>query len=118
MHTYSLFSQPYYDKCNECYRNILVLNKEPVGPFKKMVKRINPPILSPFQYPSTDCCDNERCIYAVHDKQGLVCIDRIPEIFSFLISNNYQIDTSITMMMQKSPVKINNNNLICFFSYQ
>ena len=118
MHSYTLSSKPYYDSCNECYRNILVLNREPEGPFKKMVKRINPPILSPFQYPHSNCCENEeRCIYAIHYKNRLACIDEIPEIFSYLSNNGYQIDTSITLMMQKSPVKLNNNNLICFISY-
>ncbi|MEX0595036.1 MAG: hypothetical protein WD512_00945 [Candidatus Paceibacterota bacterium] len=117
-HIYSLTSQPYYDNYNQCYRNILVLNKDPIGPLKKIVKRINPPLLSPFQEPPTACCSQERCIYAIYDKQELACVDSIPELFSYLVSNGYQIDTSVTTMMQKSPVKLNNNNLICFISYQ
>ena len=116
---YSLTSHPYYDTCNGCYRNILVLNKEPAGPLKKIVKRINPTLLSPFQDPPMNCCDNDRCVYAIHNRNGhgLACVDSVPELFSFLLSNGYQIDTSITTMMQKSPVKLNNNSLICFISY-
>jgi hypothetical protein len=117
---YSLTSQPYYDACGECYRNILVLNKEPIGPLRKIVKRINPPALSPFQDPPMNCCPEDRCIYAIHKMHGhgLLCVDNIPDLFTFLVSNGYQIDTSITTMMQKSPVKINNNSLICFISYE
>jgi hypothetical protein len=117
-HTYSLSSHPYYDNCKQCYRNILVLNKEPVGPLKKMVKRINPPLLSPFQEPSMSCCEQDRCLYAIYNNQELLCVDNVTELFSYLTNNGYIIDTSITIMMQKSPVKINNNNLICFISYQ
>lgn len=117
-YVYTLTSQPYYDTCKQCYRNILTLNKEPIGPLKTIVKRINPPLLSPFQEPPMNCCNQDKCVYAIYDKDELACVNSIPELFSYLISNGYQIDTSLTTMMQKSQVKINNNSLICFISYQ
>ena len=41
----------------------------------------------------------------------------IPELFSFLIFNNYNINSSITKMMNNSDVRLTNENIICFFSY-
>jgi hypothetical protein len=119
---YTLTAQPYYDSCGECYRNILVINSEPLGPLRKIVKRLNPPKLSPFydDY-SNNCCNTYNgCIYAVYDPNNcgeLMCVDNVPVLFSFLATNGYIIDTSLTTMMQKSPVKLGNNQLICFITY-
>jgi hypothetical protein len=41
--------------------------------------------------------------------------DDIPELFNFLLSNNYKIDTSITKMMNSSEVKMT-NKLVCFIT--
>jgi hypothetical protein len=30
--TFTITSQPYYDQYNECYKNILMVNAEPLGP--------------------------------------------------------------------------------------
>ena len=121
---YTLIAQPYYDSCGECYRNILVLNNEPVGPLCKLVKRLNPPKLSPFydDYSnSNNCCNGYRgCIYAIQYPNScgdLMQVDDVPILFGFLASNGYIIDTSLTTMMQKSPVKLGNNQLICFITY-
>lgn len=122
VHTYTLTMQPYYEYVNQCYRNILVLNSEPVGPLKSIVKRLNPPKLSEFNYLSynNECCSRETCIYAIcniNNHHELMCVDDIPNLFAFLANNNYNVDTSITKMMQISPVKLT-NPLICFISYK
>jgi len=122
IYTYTLTMQPYYEYINQCYRNILVLNNEPVGPLKSITKRLNPPKLSEFNYLSynNECCYKQKCIYVIYDIDNhneLMCVDNIPNLFSFLVNNNYTIDTSITKMMQISPVKLT-NPLICLISYK
>ena len=119
---YTLTAQPYYDSCNQCYMNILVINTEPVGPLKKIVKRLNPPKLSPFYHDyANNCCNTYNgCIYAIYDPNNcgeLMQVDNVPILFGYLASNGYIIDTSLTTMMQKSPVKLGNNQLICFITY-
>ena len=119
---YTLTSQQYYDSCNQCYRNILVINSEPIGPLRRIVKRLNPPKLSPFydDYANNCCTTYNGCIYAIYDPNScgeLMQVDNVPILFSFLASNGYIIDTSLTTMMQKSPVKLGNNQLICFITY-
>lgn len=127
IYTYTLTTQPYYDYRNQCYINILVLNKEPTGPLKSIIKRINPPKLSEFNeltYNNT-CCYERKCIYAIcnidnnsmNNKNEFMCIDDMSNLFEYLINNGYTIDTSITKIFQKSPVKLT-NPLICLISYK
>lgn len=122
IYTYTLTSQPYYDYRNQCYRNILVLNKSPIGPLNNIVKRVNTPKLSDFNELTYNngCCNERKCIYAICDienKQDFMCVDDISNLFEFLINHDYQIDTSITKIFQKSSVKLT-NPLICLISYK
>ena len=41
--TFSLFSRPYLDRCNKCYKNIVVTNLPPQGPLSEFVSRIQFP---------------------------------------------------------------------------
>ena len=46
--TVSLFSQPYLDSCNQCYKNIVTVNCLPEGPLFQIVKRVPfPPLHRP-----------------------------------------------------------------------
>ena len=117
--SYLLSSQPFLDKFNSCYKNILTINKMPEGPLKQYVKRINPPKLSIFSENSR-CCPNSTCIYAFHsfnNKHELLCIDDIGDLFHFMVTNKYVINTELTKVIQKSGLKLSNNT-ICFFDYK
>jgi len=46
---YTIVIQNYYDTALQYYRNILILNKEPIGPLNKYIKKIPMPYLSPFK---------------------------------------------------------------------
>ena len=112
-----LSMQPYLDKINKCYKNIIVINNKPEGKLQNIVKQINPPKISPFKS-SNLCCHSDKCIFALlsfKNNNELMCIDEIPNLFNFLLSNNYNIDTSVTKMMFKSEIKFD-NKLICFIS--
>jgi hypothetical protein len=122
IYNYTLTMQPYYEYINQCYRNILTLNKEPVGPLKSIVKRLNPPKLSEFNQLTynNECCYERKCIYAIYNldnKNELMCVDNISNLFEYLINNNYTIDKSLTKIFEKSPVKLT-NPMICFISYK
>ena len=88
----------------------MTINKHPEGHLSTIVKRIQTPTLSPFQENSA-CCPIKNCAYAlykIHNNCELMTPDDIPELFNFLISNDYKIDTSITKMMNGSEVKMTN----------
>jgi hypothetical protein len=116
--TYTISSQSFYDSYNQCYKNILVINTKPKSqPLSNIVKQLHTPKLSPFKEISA-CCPISNCVYAIYkidNNNELMAPDDIPELFNFLISNNYKIDTSITKMMNGSEVKIT-NKLICFIT--
>jgi hypothetical protein len=125
---YSLVSVPYYDHITQCYKKVIKLDKEPPqnSPLQQIIKKVGSIKLSPFQVDSafsgcgTSGCGNlsQSCnilITKINNKHELMCIDEIPSLFQFLITNGFTIDTAITKMMQVSNVKLS-NDLICFFS--
>lgn len=129
--TVSLFSQPYLDISNQCYKNIVVVNLPPQGPLGNIVKRVNFPPLSEFKQHGP-CSPLKQCGFALVSLNGycsigcskngdnLMVIDEVPDLISFLVSNNYTVDTSITKMFNDSDIRFDTNTgnkLICFITY-
>ena len=125
----SLFSQPYLDKYNQCYKNIVTINLMPQGPLEKIVRRVNFPVLSEFKQPGP-CSRLNNCglalvslntIYGGKNCSDLMDVDEVPNLISFLVANEYSIDTSITKMFNTSDIRFqteNANKLICFITYK
>jgi hypothetical protein len=47
-------------------------------------------------------------------------VDEVPTLISFLVSNGYTVDTSITKMFNDSDIRFDTNTgnkLICFITY-
>ena len=129
--TFSLFSRPYLDRYNQCYKNIVVTNLPPQGPLSEFVSRIQFPPLSEFKYPGP-CGHLRQCGLALLSLGGycnvgcgktadLMITDEIPDLISYLVSAGYTVDTSITKMFNASDIKFNNFNtskLIAFITYK
>ena len=129
-----LSTRVFLDTFNQCYRNIIVINFPPDGPLGQIVRRLQMPPLSPFNVPGP-CCNRigyKDCSLALFSLRGcngigvvngngrgncLMYDDEIPDLFSFLLSNGYKIETSLTKMMNQSEVKINDNKILCFITY-
>ena len=128
--TVSLFSQPYLDTYNQCYKNIVVINLMPQGPLAELVRFTHFPPLSEFKTPGP-CSPMKNCGYALLSLGGydgccskngcdLMVVDEVPNLISYLVSNNYKVDTSITKMFNGSDIRFdtsNGNKLICFVTY-
>jgi hypothetical protein len=128
--TVSLFSQPFLDTYNQCYKNIVVVNLKPQGPLADLVKFVKFPPLSEFKQPGP-CSPMKQCGYALMSlgtcstgcgKFGsdLMVVDEVPTLISYLVSNGYTVDTSITKMFNQSEIKFDTNTgnkLICFVTY-
>ena len=126
---YALTSKPYYNTYTQCYENIIMINMLPEGPLRKLVRRINIPILSKTYtnlYNNNRCglvltkiiINNCNCNYSnSYTKNNLMNPNDIPDLFSFLTANGYVINTQVTNMMNMGDVKLTNSNLICYFSY-
>lgn len=127
--TVSLFSQPYLDRINQCYKNIVTLNLPPQGPLAELVRFIQFPKLSEFKQ-DAPCNKIKQCGYALMSLDGcsggcyngdnLMTVDEVPTLISFLVSNGYTVDTSITKMLNQSEIRFDTNTgnkLICFITY-
>ena len=128
--TVSLFSQPFLDTYNQCYKNIVVVNLRPMGPLGELVRFVKFPPLSEFKQPGP-CSPLKQCGYALMSlgtcstgcgKFGseLMVVDEVPTLISYLVSNGYSVDTSITKMFNDSDIRFDTNTgnkLICFITY-
>jgi hypothetical protein len=131
--TISLFSQPYLDTYNQCYKNIVVVNLKPQGPLGDFVRFVRFPPLSEFKQPGP-CSPLKDCGYAIMSLDGcnagcgssktggngLMVVDEVPNLISYLVSNGYSVDTSITKMFNDSDISFDTNTgnkLICFITY-
>lgn len=122
--TFALFSQPYLDRINQCYKNIVVANVHPAGPLGKLVKRIQFPVLSQFKQPGP-CSPTKNCGLALKSLNEQSCcdlmiVDEVPDLITFLAMNGYKVDTSLTKMFNASDIRFQTNNgnkLICFATF-
>lgn len=135
MNTISLFSQPYYDTSSQCYLNIVTMNLPPQGPLNKLTRRIKLNPLSEFKE-SSNCTRLQTCglgLLSLRFLDGfvgynnprsccdLMTVDEVPDLFTFLLSNGYTINTSITKMMNQSSIRYktnNSNEFIALITYQ
>lgn len=134
--TVTLFSQPYYDEYAQCYKNIVTINLEPEGPLAELVTRVK--LRRTNQYPQESQCNKiKQCILGLvsigsmgygcntcssgsNKCQNLMTVDEVPNLFSFLLSNGYQVDTSITRMLNESDIRFDTNmgsKVICLLTY-
>lgn len=126
--TFTIISQPYYDQYCKQYQNILMVNVVPEGPLRDLIRRIQLPRLyrEGSNYSGIDGCGlaitnpflntnlgiNNNC------NNGLMTPNEIPDLYSFLTGNGYQIETQLTNMMNQSPVKITpGRQIVCSATY-
>jgi hypothetical protein len=129
--TVTLFSQPYLDRYNQCYKTIVTINLPPQGPLASLVRRVNFPPLSQFKQPGP-CSRSQQCglaltsicgmvgCYKNKNTDNLMVVDEVPNLLSFLLSNGYSVDTSITKMLNQSDITFDMNNekkIICLLTY-
>jgi hypothetical protein len=111
-----------------------MVNVVPEGPLRQLIRRIQLPRLyrEGSNYNGIDGCglaitnpffnkgytnlgtynNNNNC------NNGLMTPNEIPDLYSFLTGNGYQIETQLTNMMNQSPVKITpGRQIVCSATY-
>jgi hypothetical protein len=125
--TYTLYSRPYLDTLERCYKNIVTISSFPKGPLSSYVTKIKFNKLSPFKQPGP-CSNVQNCGLVLtslknvcyNNCSNLMVVDEVPNLFSLLLSNGYKIDTSITKMLNNSDLAFNTENenkIICLITY-
>ena len=130
MHTYSILSVPFYDARRQQYTKILCINAVPVaGALAARVKTVRPPRLSGLS--GLSCNGDDKCIHALLATGSASYCDymtpeQLPELFAFLVTNGYTVDTGLTKLAAKhqpggggcfSNANANANSLVCLISY-
>ena len=99
----------------------------PQGPLAQLVRKVQFQPLSQFKQPGP-CSRINNCGLAltafnnVCNKgcSGFMIVDEVPNLLSFLLSNGYSINTSITKMLNTSDIRFeteNANKIICVVTY-
>ena len=124
--SFVLYLEPILNTYYQTYQNVITLSAMPPGPLADMVTTINVPKLSPFQeagafsnphlgrgmgscvlvllrYPKNVCGVNGSIGKNVDIFMGS---DDIPSVLSYLGSNGYKVDTSMTKMLNNGRVMI------------
>jgi hypothetical protein len=126
--TFTITSNPYYDQYSKQYQNILLVNIVPDGPLNAFVRQIQLPRLykEGSNYNGVDGCGlvitNPFFSNAFNNnkfgKNGLLTPNEIPDLYSFLTANGYQIETQLTNMMNQSAVKLTpGKQIVCLATY-
>ena len=126
INTFTITSMPFDDQYNQCYKNIMMVNIEPQGPLRRLVRRTKLNRLSPFQREGP-CNPIQKCALAIQSLNysqytgtgccDLMTPDEIPDLISFLLANGYQIETQITNMLNQSEIKLSNKRLAFSVTY-
>lgn len=120
MNTFTISCIPYYDRFNQCYKNILSVNSIPNGPLARLIRRIEYNKLSPFQQDGP-CYKYDKCKYAIVAGIDKCCEfmtqEQIYDLTSFLLSNGYQIENQVTNTLNNSQIKISRNKPLYVVTY-
>ncbi len=125
--TCALFSRPYLDYNNSCYKNIVTINHIPKGPLKELVRRVQFKRLSPFKEEGP-CSRINNCGFALtsineygcyngNGCNGLMNVDEVPDLISYLVSNDYNVDSSITKVFNAADINTGTEKLLFFITY-
>jgi hypothetical protein len=147
MHAYSILSIPFYDARLQQYTKILSINAVPMGPLASRVKTVRPPRLSGLCGSGGGSGTGNACIHALVSCggsgsgsgsgscstlcgpcNGFMTPQQLPELFAFLMSNGYTVDTALTKLAAKhqyggggclpcATSNTNANSLVCIVSY-
>ena len=117
---YSIKSETYTDHYFN-YKNILTINKIPLGPLSNYTKQINisPKRISAFRTNS----EQNKCVYALYiesitnttDENQLYTLDALPNFLDFCKTNGYTIETSLTQLLNSQTKQL--DSVICYISY-
>jgi hypothetical protein len=106
--TYIISSQIYYDTFNTCYKRIVTIDRMPIGILATITRRLTNTKLSDFKQ-STSCCPIERCIFAIYNPTDntseLLTVERQGILISYLITNGYTINTTLTELTLNNGIK-------------
>jgi len=114
--TYALYSKTYLDPYTKEYKNIITISSAPKGELSNLIRKTIFETLSRFKKREAGCSLLFRSFKFYNE---VMTLDELPELFTFLASNGYEIDTELTKMLNTNKNMIDNDQkLIAFIIYK
>jgi len=109
---YSISSIPFFDHTQQIYKHIYIIDRNPSNDisFNSIIKQLSPPRLSTFSNPRS------HCLYAICNPDNINLLLEIGQetlLFSYLLQNNFIINTEITDIISKVTNLPHNAQLLC-----
>lgn len=124
--TYTVYLEPFLNTHYKEYQNILTVDRTPRGAISAYVKRVNAPVLSPFNTFPSALSQVNNCLCAfVRNPNGFTMKNNnpflnerdIPSLLSFLRINGYTVDMDTVKIMHKAGIQSSDSKrLICVFT--
>jgi hypothetical protein len=119
--SFVVYVEPFRNNYYKTYDNILTVSVHPPGALGEMVKEISFDKLSSFEKPGGMICSHVILRYprnsansTIKNPDMYMTSDDIPSLLSYLHENNYEVDTSMTRMLQTSRIpNIGNRRMVC-----
>lgn len=135
--TFVLYLEPVRNQYYKTYQNIITVSTMPPGPLEQLVKPQSFDKLSPFQqagpfYTGFNCVNvllrypKTSNVSSIKHGDSFMMAEDIPSVLSYLQSNNYNVDTTMTKMMFKSRIPMSgvsekrmsgDRRMICMVNY-
>jgi hypothetical protein len=120
MNYYTLYKTCFYDTLGETYDYIITINSIPLGNLNNFVTTIKIPYIGKSQK------YNYNCTYAItnnflnyhnnnNNNNNICTIDNLPELITWLLSNQYIIEDKITSKINN--ITSNNSTPLFIISY-
>jgi hypothetical protein len=119
--SFVVYVEPFRNNYYRTYENILTVSVHPSGALGEMVKEISFNNLSSFEKPGSITCNHVILRYprnsinsTIKNQDMYMTADDIPSLLSYLHENNYEVDTSMTRMLQQSCIPtIGYRRMVC-----
>lgn len=114
--TYALYNQVYLDPYTKEYKNIITISSAPKGELSTLIRKSRFETLSTFKSREAGCSISFRSFRFYNE---VMTLDELPEMFTFLASNGYEIDAKLTKMLNSNKTMIDSDQkLIAFIIYK
>lgn len=114
--TYTISTQVYYEEIKKCYTRIFTIDRQPSAPLSQITRTLRAPKLSPFKEHTPCCSSANTCTLALRNPttQALLEMHEQPILLNFLLSNGYTIETELTKLFMKNPIKADAQRQLLF----
>ena len=98
------------------YKNIITISSAPKGELSTLIRKSRFETLSTFKSREAGCSISFRSFRFYNE---VMTLDELPELFTFLASNGYEIDAKLTKMLNSNKTMIDSDQkLIAFIIYK